>query len=404
VNVPELTVPFVALVRSGATGRPLPRALPEPDAGAWEDLLLLARKHEVGPLLHAAVGRSPLAAPGPVYEGLRQAARVSEVRAARALDQLAGVVTALNARGIQPLLLKGALFSFRYYGSPGLRPFGDLDLLVPAAACEDAVTALEAIGYHTALGRDRAGQEYLLEDEYHRALCRKGGLKLEVHWSLLHPESRIQLDLEALWRRSEEVTSPGGRARAFSPEDEVVFMAVHAAKHQFRMPFRHLADLAALLTARAALDWERVWREGDACNAGREVAAYLGAACELGVAELPEAVRRKALESRRRREEAALLARYAVEWPFFEHPHGIIEMLASRSPASILRSFGEILFGAGAPGPSSENPAAPTSPRAPGPPNRSPRGKRWLGHLRRLRTDGDNIHAAALIRDRFRDI
>jgi hypothetical protein len=61
--------------------------------------------------------------------------------------QLRDVANAFAARRIPALVLKGAEFADRLYPRPDLRPFGDIDLLVPSDAVERAAAALVESGY-----------------------------------------------------------------------------------------------------------------------------------------------------------------------------------------------------------------------------------------------------------------
>ena len=65
-------------------------------------------------------------------------------------------VTVLQGADIEPIVLKGGALAATLYANPGLRPMGDLDLLVPAGAMEQAGT-LDALALG-ALRRDLLGR------------------------------------------------------------------------------------------------------------------------------------------------------------------------------------------------------------------------------------------------------
>jgi hypothetical protein len=62
---------------------------------------------------------------------LRQAFRLHSIQAARHEKNLEHVLVHFNAAGLSPILFKGWALA-RLYAQPGLRPYGDVDLLVDA--------------------------------------------------------------------------------------------------------------------------------------------------------------------------------------------------------------------------------------------------------------------------------
>lgn len=344
MNLVALTPPLMALARSGLTLQPdsLLAALEGKEAD-WTDLIALAARHDLIPLLSAGVAASDVAIPQAIQERLRRQARASEMRNCLAWEQLTQLVAAFNRAGLEPTILKGALFAHRYYRSPGLRPFGDLDILVPPADRKRAEQTLLALGYQAAMGTDNEGQEWLSENHFHWVYTLEGGLPVELHWALTRADFEIHFDLEALAQRSRPFSLPEGRAWAFSPEDEIVYLAVHAAKHRFGVPLRHYTDLAVIL-ATSALDWPRLWQQAAAVGAEKAVKTSLGIARELGLLSLPEAQAEQVAAIWKDPKNLACLARYAVEWPYLECPPGILGFLTAPTPGAALRRLRALLF------------------------------------------------------------
>ncbi len=60
----------------------------------------------------------------------------------------AEVVAALRLRGVEPVLLKGPVMAaWLYPGSPGVRDYGDVDLLIDPASRKAAGVVLSAAGF-----------------------------------------------------------------------------------------------------------------------------------------------------------------------------------------------------------------------------------------------------------------
>jgi len=343
MNVAALTPTLIALLRAAVADRPVAgETIPALDAPAWNELLQLAVRHEVAPLVDAGVTAAGAAPPPAVAQRLRQIARGFEIRNDQAWEQLRVVISAFNASGVEVLVLKGALFSLRYYRTPGLRPFGDLDILVQESARVRAAEILGGLGYQHATLAGWDHSQYLENRLWD--FVPETGLKLEVHWALTPTASSIQPDIQGLWQRSQEWECPGGRARAFAVEDQIVQHAIHAAKHQFAIPLRQYADLAVILASAPDLDWSGVWRQAEELQAEADLAVCIGVAGELGLVTLPTEVRERVDRTLPASAGLAALARYAVEWPYLSYSYSMVEVMASRSPQSRALAVWRALF------------------------------------------------------------
>ena len=177
--------------------------------------------------------------------------------------QVVEITAALNAIGIEPVLLKGVAHLLAdLYGDPAARVIGDIDLLVSAERIADAVGALAAIGYREA-GLDDVS---FAAHHHHTPLARgdDGGRGRAAHGA--GPAGV----LDAVRRRS---GSGATRGRWWSaaigpgcrrPQDLVVHNIVHgqlADRHYWsgRIALRPLCDLVRLRIAHdAAIDWPEV--------------------------------------------------------------------------------------------------------------------------------------------------
>src|SRR6185295_18812816 len=64
---------------------------------------------------------------------------------------------ALRDAGIGSVVLKGPAVAHVAYPDPSWRPFGDIDVLVPAGRFDDACDVLAALGYHRSFVDPRTG-------------------------------------------------------------------------------------------------------------------------------------------------------------------------------------------------------------------------------------------------------
>jgi hypothetical protein len=152
-------------------------------------------------------------------------------------------------------VLKGSAYVFALYGEPGIRPAGDLDLLVPPERLDEATARLESEGY-TLVGRsDRHGLRELAGPGRPAG---KGNVDLHSRigpWRSWTAPG-YPLDLAALWRRARPLPLPGcpQPPLQLGPEDALLFTGFQAGQHG-RQVHQHL-DLC--LRPRGQVD-RRAW-------------------------------------------------------------------------------------------------------------------------------------------------
>ena len=137
---------------------------------------------------------------------------------------------------VTAVALKGPLFAARYYDRPSARGTTDVDLLVAESALERASEALASLGYRVA---DTAKERrWALRAHHHLHLVSAGAPELELHFHAYRGFG-VTLPTSALAERS--VVVEGLRSiRVPSVEDELVYLAVHAAAHRFgRLAWLH---------------------------------------------------------------------------------------------------------------------------------------------------------------------
>jgi hypothetical protein len=105
--------------------------------------------------------------------------------------------------GITPVLLKGACFALTIYPDIGLRPMGDLDLLVPKAQFAEAVRIARSLGYVDSGPEAAPGLKDLLS---HEACLVKldGSVVLEIHHSLVADQTfTYSVPVDWFWEQTE---------------------------------------------------------------------------------------------------------------------------------------------------------------------------------------------------------
>jgi hypothetical protein len=156
--------------------------------------------------------------------------------AARALDHAAHlsllrrIDDVFRKERLEAVALKGPLFAERYYAIPSGRSTSDIDLLVAESDLDAALTVLGACGYRPS----ESPEEERFRREHHHLHCTSNsGPPLELHFHAYRGFGGI-LRSEPLIARRELVPRLGLAAiGVLCPEDELVYLAVHAAAHRF---------------------------------------------------------------------------------------------------------------------------------------------------------------------------
>lgn len=141
---------------------------------------------------------------------------------------------------------KGAVLAQMLYGDVAARQFGDLDLLVRRRDVAAGKSALQEIGYTCALQLSedeerayvRSGYEYVFDRGCEKNL-------IELHWRIVPRFYAVEFDIDALFERSVAVQLAGRSVATLGPEDLLLVLCVHAAKHGWTK-LSWLSDLVAL--------------------------------------------------------------------------------------------------------------------------------------------------------------
>lgn len=159
---------------------------------------------------------------------------------------------ALNAAGVTPVLLKGYGLASRLFPTqPLARPSVDVDVLVEPALVPVSQRAIASLGLHAI---EVPGVHDVLEEHFHHAYAGHAGL-VELHFRLTNTLGGGMFDDDAVMSRATPGSLDGRAVRWLQPEDEFLYLALHAANHGFlRMSW--LVDLAAYLELHPGLDFE----------------------------------------------------------------------------------------------------------------------------------------------------
>ena len=204
-------------------------------ADRWGHLYEIADYHGVLPALAANFGRAATThgvgrlvagqmmerAPGEARERLIKRAALSlAIR-----GQIREIAAAFRTARKPIAVLKGADFADHLYPDSSLRPFTDLDLLVPQAAMEDAEDIVARLGYVSCDPAMKHADGYG-ERRWTRPNRYEGAV--EIHWNLVNSPT-VRRGVTLFWEDlAFETDAPDGVNRPTAPA-RLLIAAVHAA-------------------------------------------------------------------------------------------------------------------------------------------------------------------------------
>jgi hypothetical protein len=216
------------------------------DDAEWGAMLALAQEEHVMAWAAASMRSSCRTMMGARDVQLQQIERAAAIATFYWSCELKSLLGEFAEKSIAVVPLKGPFLAERIYGAAGLRGCRDLDLLVGAADLTRAEMVLAESGF--------VGGE---PDDYHRAWARRGVI-VELHRDVENPLA-YDFGVAEMLRRSHPATFQGEACRQFAPEDELLYLCLHAARHRYerlslvldlRLAFEKLARVAAPWTQR----------------------------------------------------------------------------------------------------------------------------------------------------------
>ena len=213
---------------------------------ALDDLMHEAKEHDVCGLVYRVIKNQI------DLDSYKRDIIFQNLTQSRFYQQGLEVVEFLQERGIQAVLLKGAVLKSVYPFSD-LRTMGDIDILVPKEQLKLVQDCLTELGYSKKKSHNEKHDVY--EGE---------GFQLEIHWSLVNASRQSDSETfeEALWSRLKPVELLGKKFLTLNDEDFLIHLVLHAAGHFKSSGFgiRQLCDLTLWIEQKEDWDWK--WIQG----------------------------------------------------------------------------------------------------------------------------------------------
>lgn len=225
-------------------------SLPSQAEWNWSQFVEAASAEMLAPALYGLLAKQNLVddLPRDVADFFFAARELNRERNREIMERIEILASALNAVGIEPLVLKGAAYLLSdVYADPGDRFLVDIDFLI---AKEDIPTALLILGEH-GYSFDQVDPIDHATNHTFAVFSRSDSMTVDLHQTVGLGASSDVLPTAEILGRSEVLTMGSARVRIPCPTDLVTHHILHSQVHELYRdriwtPLRSLYDLALL--------------------------------------------------------------------------------------------------------------------------------------------------------------
>lgn len=228
------------------TGAPIgpPVHLDSDDPGAFPSLIREANHQRVTGVLAHSVANGLLEVDDEQFDLVARAHREAMAIALVLEQMLCRVHGVLFDAGIEHVVLKGPAVAHTVYPDPGVRDFGDIDLLFPAAQISDAVRVLEGEGARRQLSELAPGWDRNFAKSV--TMTDSSGYELDLHRTIAPGVFGLRIDPSALFTGTQGFVVGGTELAALAPEGQILQACVHTAAGNRAVWLSSVCDIAQL--------------------------------------------------------------------------------------------------------------------------------------------------------------
>ena len=255
----------------------------------WPQLLRLAEHHGVTPLLYQALRRIQEGIPAETLEELQRRYEHNARRNLKFTAELVRILDCLDLHGVATIPYKGPVLAETVYGDLTLREFSDLDILVRSADVPRVKVALKDLGYSPNSLFTPAEERAYLRSGYEFIFDGPAGRNLlEVQFAIVPRFYAVDFDLEGSFERALPGRVSGRAVKTLCPEDLLLALCVHAAKHAW-IRLCWLRDIAGVVQS-LPLNWDLVNHSATQLGIDRVLGTSLLLASRWLNAPMPDSV------------------------------------------------------------------------------------------------------------------
>jgi hypothetical protein len=214
----------------------------------WNLIIEQGQRHDILPLLYwSLMTHCPDKVPDPIVKELADFFQANAKKNLFAISELLRIIGLLEEQGIKAIPIKGPVLTSILYGNPGLRCYGDLDILISKTDFLLAKEILCKNGYFSTIPFASPPPEakILRANCEYSFLRRYPEVHLEIHWGIA-PSWFFSSDKEPWWDQDERISLGSEKVSSFSAEILFILLCVHGAKHLW-LNLKWISDLARLI-------------------------------------------------------------------------------------------------------------------------------------------------------------
>jgi hypothetical protein len=221
----------------------------------WQAVLGFADANGTSSLLYRSLLPVANLVPPAVVESLRRTHESNAHKSLFLARELIRVLDFANAIAVEALPYKGIVLAEAFYDDIALRGAGDLDVFVRKRDFTRMKNALPDLGYIARNPVPEIYEQDYLASGYECSFDGAAGKNLlELQWALQPHFYAVDFDMDSLFARAVPATVGGREVRTPSPEDLLLLLSIHAAKHIWSRLI-WICDIARILR-RQDLDWD----------------------------------------------------------------------------------------------------------------------------------------------------
>jgi hypothetical protein len=309
-------------------------------------VLRLADHHGTSSLLYRNLSRVGDVVPAAVLAALRHSYERNVHKSLFLASELIRILDRLDAIGIEVIPYKGIVLSEVYYGDMALRQSGDMDLFVRGEDVPRIKSAVLELGYMQRVPIPEDAEEDYIASGYECTFDSPAGRNLlELQWALQPRFYAVDFDMDGLFERGVNVAVAGRAMKTPSPNDLLLVLSVHAAKHVWgRLIW--LCDVAQILKLEN-LKWDWLQIQARTFGIERILHVTLLLANRLLAMAIPSAIEKSILEDRAARvfaDEVALGVARGVTYEEQQVSYFRLMMRLRERPADRLRFLTRLTF------------------------------------------------------------
>lgn len=262
----------------------------------WDLVFKVALWHRMLPLLYWNLTQGDRQenrpdVPSETMEAFRAAYLRNVGLTLRMTGDLLAILEKMEDAGVVVIPYKGPVLSSRLYGHLGLRRSVDLDVVVRKDDLHAARAILFDLGYTPSVMLQGTNHEFQVESRYSERFERPNGV-VELHWAFTNKDVAFPWTLDHLLPRLTTYQVSGRVIRVLAPEDTLLILCVHGAKHGWAH-LEWICGIAELLHQSDGISWPDVLARGTETRSLRRLLLGLCLAHDLFRAPLPESIKQR---------------------------------------------------------------------------------------------------------------